>query len=130
LSELLKGRVAKILAPHKIVINIGRNDGVQTGMKFVVYEEGEMINDPETGEPLEKLELVKGTVEVTHLQDKISIAESFEVEKRVYSPLAPIAQFVPREYTVKVKEKLTEAEVEEPKPSPLKVGDLVRQLSP
>jgi len=126
--EMLKGYVVKVLSPYKIVINLGREQGVKRGMKFIIYEEGDMIRDPKNGKGIEKLELVKGEVEVIHVQEKISIAASFETEKRMYSPIDYLYPFRPREETVKVKKELTEEKIKEPSPSKLKEGDLVRQL--
>jgi hypothetical protein len=87
-----------------------------------------MIKDPTTGENIEKLELVKGYVEVTHAQNKISIAESFEKEKRVYRPFGIITPYTTEEVTVTEKKALTHEEIKEIKPSPVKEGDLVRQV--
>jgi len=126
MPELLRGQVAKVLSPYKVLINLGRINNVKKGMKFVIYEEGEMIKDPATKEDLEKLELVKGYVEVTHVQERMSIAESFETEKRIYRPFESL--WPKEEITVTEKKELTTEEIEEPKPSPLKEGDLVRQI--
>ena len=128
MPELLKGRVVKVLSPYKVLINLGKTNNVQKGMKFVIYEESEMIKDPTTGEDLEKLELVKGFVEVTHIQEKISAAESFEIEKKVYSPFIDLSMYFTKEVTVTEKKALTQEAIEEPKPSPVKEGDLVRQI--
>jgi hypothetical protein len=129
MSELLKGKVLKILSPYKIAINLGAANGVKKGMKFVIYEEGEMIKDPSTQQDLEKLEIVKGYVEVTHVQEKISIAESYETEKRVYHPFGSMwLTSGSQEITVTEKKELTSEKITEPKPSPVKEGDFVRQI--
>lgn len=127
-SELLKGHILKVLSPYKVLINLGRQHGVKRGMKFIIYEEGDMIYDPKSGKPVEKLELVKGEVEVIHVQEKMSTAGSFKTEKRIYSPLDVIYPFRPTEETVKVTKELTEEKIKEPLPSKLKAGDLVREL--
>jgi len=127
MSEPLKGLIVAILSPYKVVINLGKANNVKVGMKFVIYEEGDMIKDPD-GNELEKLELTKGIVEVTHIQEKISIAESFKVEKRIYNPLNVFAEYMTREIVTTEKIPLTKETIEEPKPSAVKVGDLVRQI--
>lgn len=126
--ELLKGHVLKVLSPYKVLINLGRQHGVGKGMKFIIYEEGDMIYDPKSGKPVEKLELVKGEVEVVHVQEKMSAAASFETEKRIYRPIWDLSMFRPTTETVKIKKELTEEKIKEPLPSNLKAGDLVRQL--
>lgn len=122
----LKGYVLKVVSRYKVLISLGRKNGVHRGMKFIVYEEGEMIYEPKTGKPVEKLELVKGTVEIIHVQEKMSVAESSAVERRVYTPLPYPTPSRPQ--TVKVKERLTPQAIPEPKIPPVKAGDLVRQL--
>jgi len=127
-TELLKGHVLKVYGSYKVLISLGKQQGVKKGMKFVIYEEGDMIYDPKSGKPVEKLELVKGEVEVIHAQEKMSIAASLETEKRIYRPIWDPYIFASREETVTVRKKLTEEKIKEPLPSKLKAGDLVRQL--
>jgi len=128
MSTLLKGYVMKILNPSTVIISLGRLNGVKKHMKFVIYEEGEMIIDPKTKAQIERLELVKGEIEVVHVQEKVSIAESYSIEERTaYSPLATMFPYSTKE-EVKIKKHLTREKIEEASPSPLKVGDLVRQI--
>lgn len=117
-----KGYVLKVISPYRVVINLGKKKGVHRGMKFIIYEEGEMIYDPKNGKPVEKLELVKGTVEVIHLQEIMSVAESSPVPRRVYHSIPTITR------TVEVKERLTTAPILQLKMDPVKAGDLVKQL--
>ncbi|MGD0070584.1 MAG: FlgT C-terminal domain-containing protein [Candidatus Bathyarchaeia archaeon] len=118
----LKGCILKILSPYKVVINLGKKQGVLHGMKFIIYEEGKMINDPKTGKPIEQLEIVKATIEVTHVQENIATAESLTVEKKIYPPM----RMGPFQQTVQVKERLP-VNMQEPKEVPIIVGDLVKQ---
>ncbi|MFH1327632.1 MAG: hypothetical protein ABIH76_02080 [Candidatus Bathyarchaeota archaeon] len=130
MSKLLKGKIARILTPHSVVITVGRIHGAREGMKFIIYEEGEMITDPDTFAEIERLELVKGRVEVTNVQEKVSIAESFHIEKKVYDPMyiTTLKMFQPTEREVVVKDKLVENEIQPPKIPPVKEGNLVRQI--
>lgn len=72
--------VAKVLdGDYKLVLNVGKNDGVALGDKFIVYSlSKEDIIDPSTRESLGKLEIVKGRGEVTHVQEKMCIIDSIE----------------------------------------------------
>jgi len=73
-----------------------------------------------TEKEVEKLELVKGEVEVIHVQTKMSIAESFEVRRRTaYTPLALMVPFATKE-EVKVSKELTGEKFKEPLPTKLK----------
>ena len=69
-------RVAKILDDYKIVINAGSLDGIDEGTRVIIYQVGDDITDPVTNESLGKLEIIKGTGTVTHVQDKIATVES------------------------------------------------------
>lgn len=123
----LKGKVVAVMK-YSVAINLGTANNVKKGMKFVIYEEGPMIKDIE-GNDLERLEIPKANVEVTHVQEKVSLAESFKVEKKtIASPFAGmIADLYPKEIITTERIPLKEDAVEETKPSPVKIGDLVRQ---
>lgn len=68
--------VAKIINSEKIVINRGRNDGIEPGQRFQLYEDGEDIIDPETKESLGCIEIIKGTGKAIHVQDKMTTIAS------------------------------------------------------
>ena len=73
------GRVVNVMNPTTVVVNIGTDHGVRNGSIFLLVGLGEKITDPDTGEILEQLELVRGRVEVTHAQQKISTLTSVDV---------------------------------------------------
>lgn len=75
-------KVVKIVSPYQVVINGGAENGLQKGQRFLVYAVGEMIVDPDTGEELEQIEIVKGTGRIVHLQNKIATVESDMKEER------------------------------------------------
>lgn len=66
-------RVAKVLDEHRLVINRGADQGIEAGARFLIYEAGEEIHDPDSGESLGALELVKGEAVVDHVQARLSI---------------------------------------------------------
>lgn len=69
------GKIVRIISDHEVVINKGLVAGVKYNMEFVIYEEGDPVIDPATREVLDRIEIVKGRVYVTHLQSRICIAE-------------------------------------------------------
>ena len=69
-------KVAKIINNKTIVINRGFDDNVKKGDSFLVYAIGEEIIDPETGESLGKLEIVRGRAIAEHIQEKMSTLKS------------------------------------------------------
>ena len=69
----IEGRVARILNDRSIVINRGSGGGVREGMRFVVFTELDDVADPESGESLGRLELVKARVVASHVQEKMTV---------------------------------------------------------
>jgi hypothetical protein len=70
--------VAAILEEgYSVVINRGSRDGVKQGQKFLIYEiSPDEVRDPISGESLGHLEIVKGTGDVSHLQEKMATITS------------------------------------------------------
>ena len=74
-------KVANIIDEYTIVINKGASQGIKVGANFLIYGIGDEILDPESGESLGNLELVRGIGTAIHVQDKISIIESTKTHK-------------------------------------------------
>lgn len=117
---MIRTKVAKVLNPLSVILAAGFEDGVKEGMEFIIYDLSETIYDPETGEDLGKLEIVKGRVYAVHVQDRLTWAQtrSRKVE-RVIDPLgglsaaASIASVLgKRTITETVHDKLRVAEPE------------------
>lgn len=88
---MIRTTVAQILSPTQVILAAGTEQGVREGMVFVLYELGDEIFDPETSEPLGRLELVKGRVRVTYTQEKLSHASTLSRrEVRVIDPLGSL----------------------------------------
>ena len=76
-----EGKIVKILDEYRVVINKGSRDGVAANTSFVIFSvSAEEINDPETGENLGQLELVKGYVNAIHIQDRVTICTSVKMK--------------------------------------------------
>lgn len=130
------GKVLKILDSYRVVINLGK-DKVKKGQKFIIYDEGEQVTDPDTKESLGKLEILKATVEIEHIQDRFSIAvsEGHTVTKRVY---APPWQYSWASSLFGTTSEVVSEEVRDPLPigstelppvdRTIRVGDLVRSV--
>ena len=77
-TEPIRGRVARVLNSREIAINKGSNDGVHIGMIFkILSTKGSEIEDPDTGEMLGSVELVKTSVKVTDVQERIAVASTY-----------------------------------------------------
>jgi hypothetical protein len=72
-------KVVAINTPYQVVLNVGRDDGISASDRFIVFGLGQMITDPDSGEPLEQLEIPRGRGKVIHLQNKICTIESTEI---------------------------------------------------
>jgi hypothetical protein len=137
MTNLVRGKVARILNSRDLVINRGSEAGVVIGMRFAVLDPaGEGVSDPDTGEVLGSLQRPKVQVEVTQVSSRIAVARTYRHRKvnvggafggagdiaRMFAP----PRIVERYETFKVDdadwEPLTEEE------SIVKVGDPVVQI--
>jgi len=75
--------VVKLIDEYTLVINRGANDGVTLGDEFLVYYiDPEELVDPETGESLGNLEVVRGSAQATHVQAKMTTIKSNRFENK------------------------------------------------
>lgn len=76
-------KIVNVISDSKVVINAGHNEGISVGSKFIIYKNGDNIIDPDTGEDLGVLEIVKGNGVATHVQEKMSTISGYrKVRKR------------------------------------------------
>lgn len=76
--------IAKKIDNYQIVINKGNKDDINSNMRFLVYEEGEKIIDPNTNESLGNLEIPKGFFKVQHIQEKMTtLISELKKDKRI-----------------------------------------------
>lgn len=81
MSDRYFSKVASIRDRYTIIIGKGSEHGVKSGDKFLIVGIGEVIKDPETGEDLEQLEIVRGKAIAKHVQNKLTTLESCEYYK-------------------------------------------------
>jgi hypothetical protein len=67
--------VVKVIDDSTVVINAGKDD-IRYNDLFVVYIEDDEIIDPVTNESLGKLQIIKGTAKVLHIQDRMTTIKS------------------------------------------------------
>ena len=74
-------KIAKIISTKQIVVNAGSNDGLKVGDKLEIIDKfgDEPIVDPDTGESLGTLDLIKGNVIVSKVYPHMAIADSPKV---------------------------------------------------
>jgi hypothetical protein len=113
--------VANIINPLQLVINRGKNDGVRLQQRVLVYSvSNEEIKDPNTGESLGHLEIVKGTGRVVHLQDKVATIESDKTRSYLRKSVSPYGSFLREQEVIEVSELVS---FDNPQ-----VGDLVKPI--
>ncbi len=137
-TELIVGKVARILTSRELVINRGESHGVSVGMYFAVYDQdAEDVQDPETGEILGRVLRPKVKVKVRRVADRFAVAETYESTTVNVggsgAGLSALGDLMsPPKYVTRVEnlrteestwEKLDESE------SFVKTGDLVQQLT-
>lgn len=134
MNERYFGKLVHISDKFSVVINAGAEKDVKVGMKFLIVGLGDLILDPDTGENLEQLEIVRGRAEVVHVQAKLSTLRSIEVDrqpdtreiKKVTSRNTGIAALIgPQDV---VTESITPSEPVLLELKGVKVGDLVIKI--
>lgn len=80
-KKIFPAKVVKVIDPYRIVINRGSEHGIAENQKFMLYAVDEdELRDPDTGESLGQLEIVKGIGKATHVQSKMTTIESSKRE--------------------------------------------------
>lgn len=139
MTDLIRGKVARILNSREIAINVGWDDGVDRGMYFDVMDQNhEEIRDPDTQEVLGSIQRPKIRVKITMVQEKLSLASTYKKKKvnvggsgmeftglsRVLMP----PEWVTRYETLKTEEKTWE-DLKAEGQSLVQTGDPVVQVS-
>lgn len=77
MAERIRGKVARITSDRELIINRGKNDGVEQGTYFYVRAEPLTITDPDTEEPLGEVLPIKIVVRAEEVSEKFCIARTF-----------------------------------------------------
>jgi hypothetical protein len=74
--------IAHVVDGHRVVMNRGLEGGVKVGDIVLVYAlTDEEIVDPESGDPLGRLETVRGKGVVVHVQERLATIEATEKQR-------------------------------------------------
>jgi hypothetical protein len=73
--------VVEVVDEYTCAINRGARSGLKVGDRYLVYGVGNELADPDTGESLGRLELVRGRGKVIHVQERLATIESLETVK-------------------------------------------------
>jgi len=122
-------KIIKVIDDFDIVINRGSESGVVLGSKFLIFGTGERLIDPDTGEDLGTLELVRGKARVVHVQSKMATLSSDE-----YEPLQTNKRVIKRTSALwaisnhGAVEEITEAQPREKLTIEVLIGDFARPI--
>ena len=122
----IEGKVAEIIDTVTVAINRGYEHGVEEGMRFIIYELGNEIEDPDTKESLGRFEYVKAKVEATNVNEKFSTAKTYETDTIPTAIMGVYAgQLVSRKLPLddETKDRLPKHPI-----TRVKIGDPVRQI--
>jgi hypothetical protein len=125
----IEGKIAEIIDEYTVVINRGHEHGVEEDMRFVIYEPGEEIKDPDTDEALGNFEYLKAKIEVVNVQEKISTAKTYETHTVTMSAIQALTliQGQTRRNELPLDEE-TKRRLPERRRTLVQIGDLVRQI--
>ena len=83
MTQLIRGKVARILNSREVALNVGSGDGVRQGMQFdILAPELHDIRDPDTNEVIGSVNRPKVRVQVGIIEDRFCVAHTFR-RKRV-----------------------------------------------
>ncbi|WP_457569183.1 hypothetical protein [Desulfurobacterium sp.] len=116
---MIVAKIVKVIDSFTVVINKGKNEGVRKGQRFLIYELGEEIVDPDSGRNLGRLELVKGTGRVIHVQDEMATIKSdMEEDVGVRRIRKKVHQYPRESFWSMVVGSPVEEEIVEPRKEP------------
>ncbi|MGN7187248.1 hypothetical protein [Microbacterium enclense] len=72
------GKVAEVVSDREVILNRGSEHGVRVGMYFAILDPGAVgITDPDTGEALGDIKIVKIVVRAIEVAPKLTLARTF-----------------------------------------------------
>lgn len=130
----LYGKVLRIFDETSLLIDLGKEEGVERGDRFVVVEKGPTIAEPESGRELGELELVKIELVAADVQERMSVLMT-ELEEEPSGGLPLSARMVrdsvkgERGAGRRIRMTVAPGEMEgRPSTSPVRRGDRVRKV--
>ena len=78
MTQLIRGKVARILNSREVALNVGASDGVRNGMQFdILSPELHDIRDPDTNEVIGSVNRPKVRVQVGIIENRFCVAHTF-----------------------------------------------------
>ena len=83
-----KYKVVKIIDDTTLIINAGSNNNVEIGDIMEIHGKSETIFDPDTNEDLGKMDIIKDSLKVTKVYEKMCVCESSYISSYVSTILS------------------------------------------
>ena len=138
MSTPIEGKVAAVIDDTTLVLNVGSEQGVQEGMAFAIFALHGEIEDPDSGQPLGRWEVVKARVVATHVQARLCTVRAPVVgEAPVVGDTRPLSAMMVEHSVARAlgREQWQRLEVQggdvrgRPQNQPIAVGDGARSLA-
>lgn len=71
-------KVIRILEKYRLVVMFGSKDGIKRGDHFHIFEPGDCVFDPITGENLGRIDFVKATAEAEEIYPQFCVCTNTE----------------------------------------------------
>lgn len=121
-------KVIEILNKKELLINYGENDGAKKGQHIRISDRGESVKDPETGEELGTLDVIKGTLEIYAVYPEFSICRDItRYERELLHGLGLKTKTETVYHPLNVEDGDITNRWPKPIP-PIKVGDIIELL--
>jgi hypothetical protein len=75
-AKKLRGRIIRIVDAQTVVINLGSQAGIAHGSIFSILSDLEEIVDPQTGDKLGSIHIVKGRLQASQVFPRFTVATS------------------------------------------------------
>ncbi len=122
-------KVVKIIDSYSIVINVGSDKDFKLGDELEIFEKGEVVIDPDTGESLGTLDYIKARVKITTILPKMSICKDIRQVNNMAKALANFSTFNIKEAQTLNVDSLDISGGFENVDKKIKIGDFVRKSS-
>lgn len=122
----MTGKIVKIIDEYRVVVNLG-SASVKDNQLLEVYQPGQEVTDPETGEALGTLDFIKAKLRVVAVFPKMCVCENKETRNN--SLLMGLAQSFSYEEKLPLNVRATDISGGyDGVDKKIKVGDLVRSV--
>lgn len=120
-------KIVKIISEYKVVVNAGSMNFISEDDTLEVYQPGQEVTDPETGESLGTLDFIKAKLRVVDVFPKMCVCENRETKSK--SIFVNISQSLTYEEKLPLNVQTTDISGGyEGVDKKIKVGDLVRKV--